>query len=49
MDCAWRDLPLNIQQIILQGSKKEKVSFSYVDERGNKRLREQPFDGFCHT
>ena len=45
MDCAWRDLPLNIQQIILQGSKKEKVTFAYVDERGNKRLREQPFEG----
>ncbi len=45
MDQAWQDLPAAIQTIFLQGSKKEKISFAYTDERGNKRLREQPFEG----
>lgn len=45
LETPWQALPLNIQQIILHGSKKDKIAFAFVDERGNKRLKEQPFEG----
>ena len=45
LETPWQALPLTIQQIILHGSKKDKIAFAFVDERGNKRLKEQPFEG----
>ena len=34
-----------MQQSILHGSGREKIRFTYVGERGNKHLREHPFEG----
>ena len=45
LETPWQVLPENIKQIMLHGSKKDKIAFAFVDERGNKRLKEQPFEG----
>ncbi|WP_374294306.1 excinuclease ABC subunit UvrA [Acinetobacter sp.] len=45
MDQPWQDLDKAQQKVILQGSGKEKVDLSYVDERGRKHNRVSPFEG----
>ena len=40
-----RSCPKPVQQAILQGSGREKIRFTYVGERGNKYVREHPFEG----
>ncbi|MEY4515757.1 MAG: hypothetical protein RL180_103 [Pseudomonadota bacterium] len=41
----WSDLPQSQQQILLNGSGRDKITFSHVDERGRRQNRIQPFEG----
>ncbi|RYZ84727.1 MAG: excinuclease ABC subunit UvrA, partial [Moraxellaceae bacterium] len=43
--CPWQALPKTQQALILNGSGKEKIDFSYVDERGRKQHRVMVFEG----
>ncbi|HEX7812128.1 MAG TPA: excinuclease ABC subunit UvrA [Burkholderiales bacterium] len=45
VDKPFEDLAKNIQDLVLNGSGREKVRFLYVGERGNKYQREHPFEG----
>lgn len=45
LDTAWQSLPSTQQAIVLNGSGKEKIDFSYVDERGRKQHRVMVFEG----
>ncbi len=45
MDLPWHQLPKTQQEIVLNGSGKEKIDFSYVDERGRKQNRIMVFEG----
>jgi excinuclease ABC subunit A len=45
VDTPFEDLPLPIQDILLNGSGREKVKFVYAGERGAKRNREHTFEG----
>jgi excinuclease ABC subunit A len=45
VDKPFEDLAKNIQDLVLNGSGKEKIRFLYVGERGNKYQREHPFEG----
>ena len=45
IDTPFEQLPQSVRDLILNGSGREKVSFLYVGERGNKFQREHPFEG----
>ncbi len=45
MDLPWNQLPSTQQALVLNGSGKEKIDFSYVDERGRKQNRIMAFEG----
>ncbi|XID74797.1 excinuclease ABC subunit UvrA [Alkanindiges sp. WGS2144] len=45
MDAPWHSLPKNQQDIVLNGSGREKLDFSYIDERGRKQHRVHVFEG----
>lgn len=45
MDTPWHSLPAQQQNLVLNGSGKEKIDFSYVDERGRKQHRVMVFEG----
>lgn len=45
MDQAWQLLSKEHKDFILNGSGKEKIDFSYIDERGRKQTRIQAFEG----
>jgi len=45
IDTAFEDLPEDIQKIILYGSRREAITFTYVNDRGDKVNRRHPFEG----
>ncbi|MCH9644688.1 MAG: excinuclease ABC subunit UvrA [Gammaproteobacteria bacterium] len=45
VDDCYEDLPDDIQQIILYGSGKEKINFTYVSTNGTKMQRKHKFEG----
>ncbi|MCM5705490.1 excinuclease ABC subunit UvrA [Larsenimonas salina] len=45
LETPWQALDARIQKIVLHGSGKEAVSFSYVNDRGRKVERQHPFEG----
>ena len=45
VDTPFNQLPKKIQKIILYGSGKEVIEFSYVNDRGNTYIRSWPFEG----
>jgi len=45
LDTPYRDLPKPVQNVILHGSGKEKIKFTYHNERGGKTQRSHPFEG----
>ena len=45
IDTAFEDLPEDIQSIILYGSRRESITFTYVNDRGDKVNRKHPFEG----
>jgi excinuclease ABC subunit A len=45
IDSAYQELPEKIQNHILYGSDGDPVTFTYVNDRGDKVYREHPFEG----
>ena len=45
LDTPFEKLPAAIQEIVLKGSAKEKISFHYPGERGRFRVKEHAFEG----
>ncbi|MGE8607567.1 MAG: excinuclease ABC subunit UvrA, partial [Acinetobacter baumannii] len=45
LDTPWNQLDKDTQKKFLQGTGKEKIDLSYIDERGRKHTRVQPFEG----
>ena len=45
LDTAWKDLPEDVQRLVLHGSGDEAIAFDYPAERGRKMRREHPFEG----
>ena len=45
LDTPFEKLPAAIQDIVLKGSAKEKISFHYPGERGRFRVKEHVFEG----
>ena len=45
MDAPWQDLPNAQQDLIMNGSGKEKLTFNFTDERGRKTNKTVPFEG----
>lgn len=45
MDQPWQAISKEHKALILNGSGKEKIDFSYIDERGRRQTRIQPFEG----
>ncbi|MCS7100584.1 MAG: excinuclease ABC subunit UvrA [Burkholderiaceae bacterium] len=41
----WQQLPPSFQQLVLYGSDRQPIAFSYTDERGRRISRRQPFEG----
>nr|VFK27654.1 MAG: Excinuclease ABC subunit A [Candidatus Kentron sp. MB]VFK74378.1 MAG: Excinuclease ABC subunit A [Candidatus Kentron sp. MB] len=41
----FKDLPESVQQVVLQGTGEEKISFEYSSPSGEKRIRTHPFEG----
>ncbi|WP_298843836.1 excinuclease ABC subunit UvrA, partial [uncultured Salinicola sp.] len=45
LDTPWNDLARHERDLILNGSGKDDIAFSYVNDRGRKVTREHPFEG----
>src|SRR5687768_5517089 len=45
LDVSFEQLPPNIQDIILNGSGSEKMTFSYLNENGTRNYRKHTFEG----
>ncbi|MCP5269517.1 MAG: excinuclease ABC subunit UvrA [Zoogloeaceae bacterium] len=45
IDTEWKELPEDIQQLILHGSGRQTIPFSYLNERGRATVREHTFEG----
>ncbi len=45
LDAPFESLPARIQEILLHGSGREKIRFSYSGERAGRHTREHPFEG----
>ncbi|WP_458526000.1 excinuclease ABC subunit UvrA [Onishia taeanensis] len=45
LETPWQDLARHEREVILHGSGRDDVSFSYVNDRGRQVTREHPFEG----
>jgi excinuclease ABC subunit A len=45
LDTPWNELARHERDLILNGSGKDDIAFSYVNDRGRKVTREHPFEG----
>ncbi|MAY70403.1 MAG: excinuclease ABC subunit A [Halomonas sp.] len=45
LETPWQDLARHEREVILNGSGKDDIAFSYVNDRGKKVTREHPFEG----
>jgi excinuclease ABC subunit A len=45
IDGAFEDLPEKVRKILLSGSGKQSIPFSYINERGRTTVREHAFEG----
>ena len=45
LDTAWQDLPIEIQNSIMQGSGREKITFTYLDPKGKASTKNHPWEG----
>ena len=45
VDTPFEQLPAATQQLVLHGSGREKIRFAYTGEKGQKLVREHPFEG----
>ena len=49
IETPWCELPDNIQQLVLFGSGREVIPFSYLNERGRATIREHSFEGIINN
>ncbi|MDR2365937.1 MAG: excinuclease ABC subunit UvrA [Zoogloeaceae bacterium] len=49
IDTPFQDLPEAIRQVVLHGSGRERVAFTYISERGTRFIREHPFEGVARN
>ncbi|MGB2079135.1 MAG: excinuclease ABC subunit UvrA [Vibrio sp.] len=49
LETPFNKLPKKIQDIVLNGSKKETIEFSYVNDRGDTRVKRHPFEGILNN
>lgn len=49
VECHWEELPKKIQKVILYGSGKESIRFSYFNERGGRHIKTHPFEGIIRN
>ncbi|MBD3814991.1 MAG: excinuclease ABC subunit UvrA [Halothiobacillus sp.] len=45
LDTAWQDLSIEIQNSIMQGSGREKITFTYLDPKGKASTKDHPWEG----
>jgi len=45
VDTPWNALPAHVQEAVLQGSGKEAIGFTYVNDSGSRTTRKHPFEG----
>ncbi|MDQ5945471.1 MAG: excinuclease subunit, partial [Pseudomonadota bacterium] len=45
IDTPWNELPEDIQKLVLFGSGRQVIPFSYLNERGRATIREHSFEG----
>lgn len=45
VDAPFESLPEKVQQVVLHGSGRESISFTYMSERGTRFARSHPFEG----
>lgn len=45
LETPWKQLPQRVRDMVLHGSGRESISFSYVNDRGKKVSREHAFEG----
>ncbi|WP_299256093.1 excinuclease ABC subunit UvrA [uncultured Kushneria sp.] len=45
LETPWKQLPQRVRDVVLHGSGRESISFSYVNDRGKKVAREHAFEG----
>ncbi|WP_197329716.1 excinuclease ABC subunit UvrA [Ralstonia syzygii] len=44
-DTPFEELPKDVQDVVLQGSGKQQIPFTYINERGRTTVREHAFEG----
>jgi excinuclease ABC subunit A len=49
LDTPFEQLPEKVQNVILQGSGRETVPFTYLNEQGNTVVREHTFEGIANN
>ena len=49
LETAFEELPLHIQDVILNGSGKEQIAFKYLNERGTFFGKTHTFEGILHN
>ncbi|MCK6407270.1 MAG: excinuclease ABC subunit UvrA [Rhodocyclaceae bacterium] len=49
IDTPWNELPEDIQKLVLYGSGRQMIPFSYLNERGRATVREHTFEGIIHN
>jgi excinuclease ABC subunit A len=49
LERPFESLPEKIQKVVLYGSGREEISFTYLNERGKKMLREHAFEGIVNN
>jgi excinuclease ABC subunit A len=45
LEKPYRELPQNVQSVVLHGSGQEKIRFTYLGDKNNRHVREHPFEG----
>ncbi|MEO8411055.1 MAG: excinuclease ABC subunit UvrA, partial [Propionivibrio sp.] len=49
VDTPFANLPENVQQVVLFGSGRETIQFTYLNERGHKSVRQHAFEGIVRN
>ncbi|KXF80012.1 excinuclease ABC subunit UvrA [Enterovibrio coralii] len=49
IETPWADLPLSIQDVVLNGSGSTDIAFKYVNDRGDITVRKHPFEGILNN
>ena len=49
VETPFQDLDKKIQKIILYGSGREQIEFTYLNDRGHQYTRKHPFEGIIHN